>query len=69
MRTEPKIPLQRLLQKSVKSLLRLDPKPDVTLDEVIAEAEAILNAEGAEEKYTADSYDALADIVAEAKAE
>lgn len=42
-------------------------KPDITLDEAIEAAEAILNAEGSADKYTADSYQALADIVAEAK--
>ena len=42
-------------------------KPDIALDEVIGAAEAILNAQGSADKYTTDSYDALARIVAEAK--
>src|SRR5699024_3690958 len=46
----------------------LDLKPETTLDEVIAEAKAVLGAEGAADKYTEDSYQALADIVAEAEA-
>ena len=46
----------------------LDLKPETTLDEVIAEAKAVLNAEGAADKYTEDSYQALADIVEEAEA-
>lgn len=46
----------------------LDLKPETTLDEVIAEAKAVLNAEGAADKYTEDSYQALADIVKEAEA-
>ena len=46
----------------------LNPKPETTLDEVIAEAKAVLGAEGAADKYTEDSYQALADIVAEAEA-
>ena len=46
----------------------LNPKPETTLDEVIAEAKAVLNAEGAADKYTEDSYQALADIVEEAEA-
>lgn len=43
-------------------------KPDITFDEAVEAAESILNAEGSAEKYTSDSYQALADIVAEAKA-
>ena len=35
---------------------------------MIAEAKAVLNAEGAADKYTEDSYQALADIVEEAEA-
>ena len=46
----------------------LDLKPETTLDEVIAEAKAVLNAEGAADKYTEDSYQTLADIVEEAEA-
>ena len=46
----------------------LDLKPETTLDEVIAEAKAVLGAEGAADKYTEDSYQALADIVEEAEA-
>lgn len=46
----------------------LDLKPETTLDEVIAEAKAVLGAECAADKYTEDSYQALADIVAEAEA-
>ena len=46
----------------------LDLKPETTLDEVIAEAKAVLGAEDAADKYTEDSYQALADIVEEAEA-
>lgn len=42
-------------------------KPDTTLADAVAAAEELLQAEGAEDKYTADSYNALAAIVEEAK--
>lgn len=42
-------------------------KGDITVQDMIDAAEAILNAEGSADKYTTDSYTALADITAEAK--
>lgn len=45
----------------------LELKADTALDEVMAEAESLLNAEGAKDQYTTDSYNALKDIVDEAK--
>ncbi len=42
-------------------------KGDITVLDMINAAEAILNAEGSKDKYTTDSYTALADITAEAK--
>ena len=42
-------------------------KEDLTVQDMIDAAEAILNAEGSKDKYTTDSYTTLADIVAEAK--
>ena len=43
-------------------------KPDIALDEAIQSAEAILNAAGSADRYTTDSFNALASIVEEAKA-
>lgn len=42
-------------------------KEDITVQDMIDAAEAILNAEGSADKYTTDSYTALAYITAEAK--
>lgn len=42
-------------------------KEDLTVQDMIDAAEAILNAEGSADKYTTDSYTALADIAVEAK--
>lgn len=42
-------------------------KEDLTVQDMIDAAEPILNAEGSKDKYTTDSYTALADIVAKAK--
>ena len=42
-------------------------KGDITVQDMIDAAKAILNAEGSADKYTTDSYTALADITAEAK--